>query len=56
MVLYHEQNGIARIILHTPDTLNAMNRVLLQSLALILEKVSSDDAVKAAIITEAGNE
>jgi enoyl-CoA hydratase len=53
-VLYREEKGIARIVLNTPDTLNAMNKELLRQLASLLEKARADDAVKAVIITGAG--
>jgi len=55
-VLYHEEDGIARIIFNRPVALNAMNHDLLQQLATILDKVKLDDAVKAVIITGAGEE
>jgi enoyl-CoA hydratase len=53
-VLYHEEKGIAHIIFNRPETLNAMNKDLLQQLASILDKVKKDEKVKAAIITGTG--
>lgn len=53
-VLYHEEKGIARIILNRPGALNAVNKDLLQQLASLLDKVRVDDAVKAVIITGTG--
>jgi len=53
-VLYHEEKGIARIILNRPETLNAINRDLLQQLSSFLDKAKGDDAVKAVIITGTG--
>jgi enoyl-CoA hydratase len=55
-VLRQDQNGIARIVLNRPETLNAMNMDLLQRLSTTLEEVRSDHAVKAVIITGAGND
>ncbi len=54
-VLYHEAKGIARIILNRPESLNAMNKDLLQQLASLLDKARGDDAVKAVIITGTGD-
>ncbi len=53
-VLYHEEKGIARIILNRPEALNAMNKDVLQHLASLLDKARGDDAVKAVIITGTG--
>jgi enoyl-CoA hydratase len=55
-VLYREEKGIARIIFNRPAALNAMNQELVQQLALLLDKVRVDDAVKAVIITGTGEE
>jgi enoyl-CoA hydratase len=53
-VLYHRQDGIARIVLNRPDSLNSMNEVLLHELASRLDQAKTDDAVKAVIIMGAG--
>jgi len=53
-VLYHGEEGIARIILNRPEALNAMNKDVLQRLASLLDKARGDDAVKAVIITGTG--
>jgi enoyl-CoA hydratase len=50
-LLYDEEKGIARIMFNRPEALNAMNRDLLQQLALLLDKAKVDEAVKAVIIT-----
>jgi enoyl-CoA hydratase len=55
-VLYLEEKGIARIIFNRPAALNAMNQDLLQQLALLLDKVKIDEAVKAVIITGTGGD
>lgn len=54
-VLYREEKGIGRITFNRPETLNAMNRDLLQELASALDVAKADDAVKAVIITGAGD-
>jgi enoyl-CoA hydratase len=53
-VLYHKENGIARLIFNRPEALNAMDKELLQRLASLLETAKADDAVKAVIITATG--
>ena len=53
-VRYDEKNGIARISFDRPEALNAMNKELLQKLALVLDKAKVDDAIKAVIITGTG--
>src|SRR4029453_3357048 len=53
-VLYREENGIARVTLNRPEALNAMDKHLLQQLASILDVAKKDEAVKAVIITGAG--
>jgi enoyl-CoA hydratase len=53
-VLYGEETGIARITFNRPAALNAMNQDLLQQLAAVLDKVRTNDAVKAVIITGTG--
>jgi enoyl-CoA hydratase len=53
-VRYQEENGIARITLDRPEAINAINKELLQKLDSLLDKVRVDDAVKAVVITGAG--
>ena len=55
-VLYDEEKGIARIIFNRPEALNAMTKDLLQQLAFLLDKIRVDDAVKAVVVTGAGEE
>lgn len=54
IVLYTEENGIARITLNRPEALNALNRDVLEQLSSILDRVKTDSSVKAVIITGAG--
>jgi len=53
-VRYQEIKGIGWITLNRPEALNALNKDVLQQLASILDKVRTDDAVRAVIITGAG--
>jgi enoyl-CoA hydratase/carnithine racemase len=53
-VLYREEKGIARVIFNRPEALNAIDKDLLQQLASILDVAKKDEAVKAVIITGAG--
>lgn len=53
-ILYHEEKGIARIILNRPDVLNALSNEVLQQLSFILDNVKANDAVRALIITGTG--
>lgn len=49
-----KENGIGLITLNRPQVLNALNIEVLQQLTWILEKIKTDDAVSAVIITGAG--
>jgi len=53
-VQYQEKKGIGWIILNRPEALNALSEDVLQRLASILDKVKTDDGVKAVMITGAG--
>src|SRR5215472_7012313 len=53
-VLYHKENGIARLVFNRPEALNAMDQELLQQLASLLDIAKADEAVKAVIITAVG--
>jgi enoyl-CoA hydratase len=53
-VLCEEANGIARITFNRPEALNAMSRELLLDLSSLLDEVKANDAVKAVIVTGAG--
>ena len=53
-VQYQEKKSIAWITLHRPEALNALSTDVLQQLASLLDKAKADDAVRAVIITGAG--
>lgn len=54
VVLYTEENGIARITLNRPEALNALNRDVLEQLSSVLDRVKTDSSIKAVIIIGAG--
>lgn len=54
-ILYREKDGIGWITLNRPEVLNALNIDLLQELLSVLDRIRTDDAVNAAIITGAGD-
>ena len=54
VVRYQVKKGIGWITLNRPEALNALNKDVLEQLASILDKVRADDAVRAVIITGAG--
>ncbi|UFJ40082.1 enoyl-CoA hydratase-related protein [Brevibacillus humidisoli] len=56
IVLYTEEDGIARITLNRPDVRNALSREVLQQLSSILDRVKENDHVKAVILIGAGEE
>jgi len=49
-----KESGIGLITLNRPQVLNALNIDVLQQLTSILDKIKTDDAVSAVIITGAG--
>ncbi len=53
-VLYQQTAGIAWLTLNRPTALNALNRELLQQLAMRLTQIRADETVKAVIITGSG--
>ncbi|MBI3006769.1 MAG: enoyl-CoA hydratase/isomerase family protein [candidate division NC10 bacterium] len=54
VVRYQKKKGIGWITLNRPEALNALNKDVLQQLTSILDKVRTDDVVRAVIITGAG--
>lgn len=51
---YAVQDGVATITLNRPDVLNAMNRRLIDDLALAFDEANRDEAVAAIILTGNG--
>ncbi len=54
-VLYQEKKEIALITLNRPQALNALNVQLLQRLSLLFDQAQARDAVRAVVITGAGD-
>ncbi len=53
-VRYEAKDGIALITLDRPDVLNAMNNAMRTELLEIFTRLRTDDAVKAVVVTGAG--
>ena len=53
-VRYEATDGVATIILDRPDVLNAMNNPMRGELLEIFTRLRTDDAVKAVVVTGAG--
>jgi crotonobetainyl-CoA hydratase/dehydration protein DpgD len=54
-VRYLKQDGVARVTLNRPDVLNAMDLRMHEELAAVWDDVESDDAVRVAVLTGAGD-
>lgn len=53
-VIYQTDGAIGRITLNRPESLNGLNRPLLEELLQALEAAEGDDAVRALILTGSG--
>jgi 2-(1,2-epoxy-1,2-dihydrophenyl)acetyl-CoA isomerase len=54
-LLFEQAAGVARITLNQPERLNAMSNDMLRGLAEALEQCSVDDAIRAVVLTGAGD-
>ena len=54
VLLYQEQNGIARVTLNRPTVHNALNKESLEQLASLLNDIKTDESVRAVIVTGVG--
>lgn len=54
VLLYQEQNGVARVTLNRPTVHNALNKELLEQLASLFNEIKTHDSVRAVIVTGAG--
>ncbi len=50
-ILYEVENGIALIRLNRPKSLNALNHELVGELGAVFDRIGSDDAIGAVIVT-----
>ncbi len=50
-ILYEVENGIALIRLNRPKSLNALNHELIGELGAVFDRIGSDDAIGAVIVT-----
>jgi enoyl-CoA hydratase/carnithine racemase len=53
-LLYEKRAGIAYVTVNRPEKLNALNRKVMEELEACFEDIRTDDGVKAAILTGAG--
>lgn len=53
-LLTNLENGIFTITINRPDKLNAINKIVMAELDLVMEEVYSDQEIKSVIITGAG--
>jgi len=53
-IVYEKREGVAKITLNRPKTMNALERKLLDELSQATKAVAQDDEVKAVIITGSG--
>src|SRR2546425_12230002 len=53
-LLFELRDGIALITINRPDKLNALNDQVVDELADAAERVASEDAIKGAILSGAG--
>jgi len=54
LILDRRDDGIAVVTINRPDKLNALNKQVMSELDAVIEEVSSDNDVKAVIITGSG--
>ncbi|NHU49738.1 enoyl-CoA hydratase/isomerase family protein, partial [Rhodococcus sp. A14] len=53
-VLIEKRGGLGRIVLNRPRAINALNHGMVRQIAAALAEWSGDDAVRAVVITGAG--
>jgi enoyl-CoA hydratase len=53
-ILYQVSRGVARITLNRPERMNAINAVLYDEFCAAMEAAGADDAVRALLVTGAG--
>ena len=55
VILCEVADGVATVTLNRPAAMNALNRALRKRIAEVMRQVDGDDAVRAVILTGAGN-
>lgn len=50
-ILYEKEEGIGVVTLNRPESLNALNRKLMQELGAVLDEIEGDEEVKVVILT-----
>jgi crotonobetainyl-CoA hydratase/dehydration protein DpgD len=53
-IRYEKDGEIARVTLERPDAVNAMNQRMHRELALVRDDIETDDDIRAAVLTGAG--
>lgn len=53
-ILYEKKDGIARIIMNRPESLNSMNRQMIEEIGRALSDVDNDQTVRVVVITGRG--
>jgi len=54
-ILYSAEDGVARVTVNRPDKMNALNHQTLTELAHAFDAARDDDAVRAVVVTGAGD-
>jgi enoyl-CoA hydratase/carnithine racemase len=54
-ILFEASDGLALVTLNRPDRLNALNYALIDRLMAVLDAIETDEAVRAVIVTGAGD-
>ena len=54
-VLYEVRDAVALLTLNRPERVNAINRAMLDEIGHVLDGAEADDAVRAVVVTGAGN-
>ncbi|MEM9380729.1 MAG: enoyl-CoA hydratase-related protein [Planctomycetota bacterium] len=53
-ILYAVENGVARVTVHRPDKMNALNHRTITELGEAFDAARDDDAVRALVLTGSG--
>ena len=53
-ILYEKADGIAKVVLNRPDSLNALNSTVYNELYDVFESIENDEEVRAVVLTGSG--